>query len=114
MGRKTFEAMGSALPDHRNFVLTHDTKFEAEGVTVIHSLDAFLAQHHDVWIIGGSELYAQTLDRADELYITEIEHDFNCDTFYPDYTEFEAVSSGNLLEENHTQFSFKMYKHRTT
>ena len=110
MGRKTFEVIGSSLPGRQNCVLTRDRGFKAEGVTVIHDLDAFLDEQPQVWIIGGAELYKLTLSRSDELYITEIQEDFGCDTFYPKFDEFTRISNGGEQTENGIKFFFNIYK----
>jgi dihydrofolate reductase len=110
MGRKTFEVIGKPLPDRQNFVLTHDKTFDVVGVTRVDDLDEFFDEHPDVWVIGGAEVYELTLKRADELYVTEIAHDFSCDTFYPPYDEFELSEKGIPLTENSLTYSFNIYK----
>jgi dihydrofolate reductase len=113
MGRKTFEVIGRPLPKRQNFILTHDTGYNAEGVSAVHDLDAFLSGHEDVWIIGGAEIYAQTLARADELYITEIEHDYGCDVRFPYYKDaFELVLASEPVQENDVRYRFKLYRPR--
>jgi len=109
MGRKTFEVMGAALPDRQNYVLTRDERFTADNVRVVHDLDAFMATHKDVWIIGGANVYEKTIHLADELYITEIDEDFACDQFYPAYDSFIARKSGPLQTENGISFRYKVY-----
>lgn len=110
MGRKTFEVIGTSLPGRLNFVLTRDRELKAEGVTVIHDLDAFLNEHPEVWIIGGAELYTQTLVRAGELYITEIQEVFGCNTFFPQFDAFKCTTNGGERTENRLKFSFNIYK----
>jgi dihydrofolate reductase len=117
MGRETYDYIGEALPGRQSFVLTRNPDFQAEGVTAVHDLDAFLREQADVWIIGGSALYAMTLQYAEELYITEIEHDYGCDTFYPMYrSAFELASEGELMTEQGqaVTFRFNLYKPRKT
>ncbi|HEX5371128.1 MAG TPA: dihydrofolate reductase [Aquabacterium sp.] len=86
MGRKTFESIGRPLPGRRNIVITRNTAWQHEGVDVAHSLDDALAQvgpQDRIFVIGGGELYAQALPRADELILTEVDADFEGDTFFP-------------------------------
>lgn len=86
LGRKTFESIGRPLPGRRNIVVTRNAGWSAEGVDAVHSLDAALAlaaDAPDVFVIGGGELYAQALPRADVLQLTEIDRDFDGDTFFP-------------------------------
>lgn len=115
MGRKTYDSIGRPLPDRQNFVLTRQGDFRAPGVETVHDLQSFLRQHKDVWVIGGAELFALTLAEADELYITEIEQDFGCDVFYPEYqTSFERSQASERLVENGVAYRFAIYKPRRT
>jgi dihydrofolate reductase len=86
MGRKTFESIGRPLPGRRNIVVTRERGWRAEGVETAHSLDDALALAGDVPeidVIGGAEIWALALPRADVLQLTEIEHDFEGDAFFP-------------------------------
>jgi dihydrofolate reductase len=113
MGRKTFfEDVRRPLPGRENFVLSHQD-LAIPGVTVIHDLQAFLASKTDVWIIGGAELFAETLPLADELYVTELEGDFDCDQFYPSYKDaYRLVSKSESRIEKGVRYSFCLYKSR--
>ena len=97
MGRKTFESIGRPLPGRRNIVVTRNAQWRANGVEAAHSLDAALELVADVpkaFVIGGAQLYAQALPRADELVLTEIDREFDGDTFFPawDRREFTETS----------------------
>ena len=86
MGRKTWESIGRPLPGRRSVVVTRDRKFEASGADVVHSLDeaiALCAEADEIFVIGGAQLYADSLSRADRLLLTEIHADFDGDTFLP-------------------------------
>jgi len=86
MGRKTYESIGRPLPGRRSIVVTRNTTWQAEGVETAHSLDDALQRVADapqVFVIGGGEIYAQALPRADVLELTELEQDFEGDTFFP-------------------------------
>lgn len=89
MGRKTFESIGRPLPNRRNIVITRDVSYKHEGVEIAHSLagalDLFPNQNEEIFIIGGAELYKQTMPIADKLYITHIEaEDKDADAFFPE------------------------------
>jgi len=88
MGRKTFESIGKPLTNRQNIVITRDKTYIRDGVSVIHSLEEALEQSRDkqeIFIIGGAEIYKQTMPIADKLYITHIEaEDKNADTFFPE------------------------------
>ena len=89
MGRRTWESLPARfrpLPGRRNVVVTRQTDWSDAGAEVAHSLDealARLAEAPRVFVIGGGQLYAQALDRADELVVTEIDADFDGDAFAP-------------------------------
>lgn len=86
MGRKTWESIGRPLPGRRNIVVTRNGNYAAPGAEVVTSLDAALArctEASEAFVIGGAELYKAALPRADRLLITEIDHDFEGDTYWP-------------------------------
>ena len=87
MGRKTILSIGRALPQRTNIVLTRQRDFVFAGCQVVHSFDEAIQEAGDVAevvIIGGGTLYEQFLDRADRLYVTEIQHSFDGDTSFPE------------------------------
>lgn len=103
MGQKTLEAIGQPLPNRRNIVLSREMH-EAEGVVYTQDLDKFLLNHmEDIWVIGGASVFEQTINLADELYITKIDADFGCDQFFP---EFEHSFDRKSVSELHTQNGF--------
>jgi len=86
MGRKTWQSIGRPLPGRRSIVVSRDPSFAAPGAEVVGSLDEALSRTqdaHEVFVIGGAQLYAAALPRADRLLITEIDHDFEGDTTFP-------------------------------
>jgi dihydrofolate reductase len=95
MGRKTWESIGRPLPGRRSIVVTRDRSFAAAGAEIVHSLDEAIrrcAGTDEIFVIGGAQLYAEALSRADRLLLTEIDADFDGDTFLPvatadDWTE---------------------------
>ena len=76
MGRKTYESMGRPLPGRTNVVVTRNPSWSADGVLVAGSFDEALAaaatHDGDAMVIGGGEIYAQALDRADAIVLTEV------------------------------------------
>ena len=94
MGRKTYQAIGGALPGRANIVVSRNKKLTAADADVVHDLAAALTKAKalaeiegsgEVFVIGGAEIYAQALDRADRIYMTEVEGDFPGDAFFPDF-----------------------------
>lgn len=108
MGQKTYESIGKPLPNRTNIVLTQDEKFVAPGCIVCFSLDeafekAREVEKDEVFVIGGGMVYRQALPLADRLYITLVKGDFEADTFFPDYSEFQTVvSKEEKQNENYT------------
>ena len=89
MGRKTFESIGKPLPNRRNVVITRDANYKQKGVEIAHSLagalDLFPDKKEEIFIIGGAEIYKQTMPIADKLYITHIDaEDSEADSFFPE------------------------------
>lgn len=87
MGRKTFDSIGRALPGRTTVVVTRQPDWSAEGVLVAGSVDDGLALaatvDDDVFVLGGAEIYAATLPRADRLELTEVHAEPPGDTFFP-------------------------------
>ncbi|MFC0820754.1 dihydrofolate reductase [Moraxella marmotae] len=93
MGRKTFESLGRLLPNRTHHIITRQADFGHDGVVVSHSLDqaierakadAISQNQSQIFIIGGGEIYAQSLSQADRLEITEVDITIDGDAFYPD------------------------------
>ena len=120
LGRKTFESIGKPLPNRTNIIISrnpslHDISiYQTEDVTVVYSLDEALekalqgpqGKHSEVFIIGGGQIYAQAIEKADKLYLTLVEGDFSCDTFFPDYSEFINENFIGAGEENGIRYKF--------
>jgi dihydrofolate reductase len=86
MGRKTHESIGRPLPGRRNLVITRQRGYAAPGCDVVHSLDEALGACGDaaeVFVIGGAELYRESLGRAHCLEFTEIHAAFEGDAVFP-------------------------------
>jgi dihydrofolate reductase len=92
MGRKCFASIGKALPGRPNIVITRNPDFKAAGVIVCHSLDMALDRAEDeakalgvgeICVIGGGEIYRQSIDDADILHVTTILAEIEGDTWFP-------------------------------
>ena len=89
MGRKTHESIGRALPGRRNLVITRNRDYRAPGCELVHSLDeaiAACAGAQEIFIIGGAELYRESLPRAHCLEFTEIHAEFEGDATFPEFS----------------------------
>jgi dihydrofolate reductase len=85
MGRKTFDSIGRPLPNRRNIVITRNAGWRHDGVEAVGSLEAAIALVGDTpaFIIGGAQIFAESMDLAGRMIVTEIDHTFACDTFFP-------------------------------
>lgn len=121
MGRKTLESMGRALPNRVNWVITRDPSWQFEGAKVAHSIEDALnealtdVQHSEkasLFIIGGGEIFTQTLNIADRLELTHVDLDVQGDAHYPKISEdFQKVNSEHHQDEKSlVKFEFATYQ----
>ncbi len=96
MGRKTYQSIGRLLPNRQNIILSRGD-FQIEGALSAHSLEEGLKiakslNSEEVMIIGGGELFKQSLAIADNLYLTEIQTEIDGDTYFNfDETQWQIV-----------------------
>jgi len=117
MGLNTFNSIGRPLPERENYVLTHNPEFHHDDVHAIDDLEAIDTIDDDVFIIGGGMVYADTIDMADRLYITEIHTEVDeADTFFPeiDQEKWREVSreKHEKDEQNQYDYEFVIYEPR--
>ncbi len=115
MGRKTHESIGRALPGRENIVITRDENYSTEGCTVLHSLNEALdhcSPAAEVIIIGGRNIYRQTLDKADRIYLTQVHADVMGDVFFPvfDMTEWTEVEREDFQPDSKNGHPFSFLK----
>lgn len=112
MGHKTYETIGKPLPNRHNVVASHQFGLEIDGAEVTHDAADYLRDARgDIWVIGGEELFEATMPRAQELYLTQIEADFDCDRFFPPYKDdFKLVHFGDWQTENDLKFRFEVWR----
>lgn len=87
MGRKTYESIGRLLPGRKNIIISRNPDFKVNGAEVYSDLKEAIYDYKSeerVFIIGGAEIYKQSLDVLDELYRTVVKHEFVADTFFPE------------------------------
>jgi dihydrofolate reductase len=91
MGRKTYESVGKPLPNRRNIVITRQA-IVIPGCEVVNSVEAALALCNDeaeVFIVGGAEIYKQSVHLTDRIYLTIVHRQFEGDSFFPEISEEE-------------------------
>jgi len=118
MGRKTFESIGRPLPNRRNIVVTRNGSWQHEGVEAVPSLDAAAALigAAQAFIIGGAQIYAETLPHVAQLLVTEIGRRFDCDAFFPAIDKSvwqETARDVHHSEANGFDFAFVTYQRRS-
>ena len=123
MGRKTFQSIGKPLPGRTNIVVTRDPTFAAAGVIATASVAAALACAQGdalrrgadgIAVIGGTEIFAQTMDLADSLEITEIHARPPGDTHFPPIDQSAWREVGRIAPaagpQDEAAFSFVTYR----
>ncbi|HET7312956.1 dihydrofolate reductase [Salinisphaera sp.] len=116
MGRRTFEAIGRPLPHRRNLVITRNAAMDAEGVEIVGDLDAAVARAGDaeeLMVIGGAQIYALALPRADRLLITRIDAAYDGDTWFPeiDWARWRlAAEARHAADGNTPAYRFMTYE----
>ena len=125
MGRKTFLSIGRPLPGRTNIVVTRDADFRAAGIVVARSLeaahdiavgDALRRSVTEIMVIGGADIFAQWLPRADRLEITEVHGRPEADTFLapvdPDQWTATARMRHDRTGRDTADFSYVTYRRR--
>ena len=85
MGRKTYESIGRPLPNRTNIVITRGD-IKIDGCIVVHSIEEALSLYpnEEVFIIGGAQIYGQSMKYVDKMYLTVIEDDYEGDAKFPE------------------------------
>ena len=118
MGRKTFDSLPKgALPNRRNIVISRNPELKIEGVEIYSSLDYALLKSFDemeVFIIGGAQIYEQSLPVADKLYITRIHASFpEADVFFPsiDWSDWKETGRETFPADEKNPYAFTFFEY---
>jgi dihydrofolate reductase len=124
MGRKTYESIGKPLPNRVNIVISGTQDISNDSTLTFPSVDNFMSflnayklvdimtgEGLDIYIIGGATIYEQFLPYADELYITTINEEFDCDTFFPKFGDewTPIIESAVPIVDNGYELHFARY-----
>lgn len=120
MGRKTHESIGRPLPGRTNIIITRNQDFTAKGCKVVHSLEAALELAdqcclidggEEIIIMGGAEIYQQSMAHADKLYITKVHANVEGDAYFPEYDEnqWQEVSHQECKKEGTGEYDYGFY-----
>ncbi|MFN8114927.1 MAG: dihydrofolate reductase [Bacteroidia bacterium] len=118
MGRKTFQSIGRTLPGRQNVVITRDKTFNSDkqyDLIVVGSIDEALVKLHsekEVFIIGGGEIYKQSIDSVDTIYITLVHTVIDGDVYFPeiDKSKFDLVWEEKHLADEKNKFDYTFQK----
>ena len=104
LGRKTFESFPKPLPNRTHVIITRNKNYEApEGCIVVSSLEKAIEvcpKNEEIFIIGGGEIYKQSIDIADKVELTRVHTTVEADTFFP---EINSEKWKIVFEEQHTK-----------
>lgn len=111
MGRKTFESFPKPLPNRTHIIITRQKKYPSENCIVVDSLQKAIAicpPTEELFIIGGGEIYNQSIEIADKLDITRVHNTFDADTFFPeiDLNKWKLTSAEFHPKDEKHQFDF--------
>ena len=118
MGRKTFQSIGRTLPGRTNVVITRDENFNSDhqfGIVVVSSIDEALVKLHaekEVFIIGGGEIYNQTMSMVDTIYRTVVNTEIDGDVYFSeiDRDEFSLVWEEKHVADEKNKFDYTYQK----
>ena len=116
MGRKTFESFPKPLPNRTHVIITRQKKYTAENCIVVDSLQKAISvcpKDEEIFIIGGGEIYTQSIEIADKLDITRVHYTFEADTFFPEINlnkwKLTSVEFHPKDEKHLFDFTFETY-----
>jgi len=118
MGRKTYESIGKPLPNRTNIVISRKTDWFEEGILIVGSIKEALkfAKKIDenIFIIGGGNIYEQTIDLVDKLEITLVDATLEADTYFPKIDEKNWRKTDEIChekdEKNQFNFCFQTFE----
>ncbi len=112
MGMGVYNELTKPYRGGINYVASHEEEIELrEGFVPINDVAKFLAEHENVWVVGGAMLFSSTLHNADELYLTRLSGDFGCTKFFPQFEDsFVLLSSEVPVTEDGITFHFEVWK----
>lgn len=113
MGKNTWLSLPRRpLPNRDNFVLSTTLNIDNCFKSINEAKEYFNNHNYDeIWIIGGSSIYEQFINDQDvkKIYVSEIKKEYECDTFFPKFSDDYVLSSVEVVEENNIKIEFKVY-----
>lgn len=121
MGRKTFESLGGVLPNRKHIIFSQNPDFKVnnENVEIVHSMlqiQQYIEDENENFVIGGAMIYNLLMPYVTKMYVTEIEKDFEGDTFFPKINDeiWEEISreEGPEDSENNFKYEYAIYERK--
>lgn len=114
MGRKTFESIGRPLPNRTNIVITRDKNWRHEGCLVYNNLEDVLSifEKHNLFVIGGGEIYKSLIARADKIELTLIDREFDGDAYFPEIDSTWIVQNSETHQCDEFTYHYITYTRR--
>jgi dihydrofolate reductase len=112
MGRKTLDALGKPMSKRENAIITRNSELKVDGARVFSdvktAIEYYRAHEKDfpnqnIFVIGGAQIYEAAMDLVDEVWLTEIDHSFDGDVFFPFYQEGKFLRTEFKRAESHPQ-----------
>ena len=119
MGRHTYESMEKDLPGRINIVVTKKTDWHPKNVFVTHTIEEAVAkaketEGREIFIIGGGEIFSQTMDNVDRIYLTRVHTTVEGDTSYPelDVSKWKRIKEDSFPadEKNNYPYTFEIWE----
>lgn len=118
MGRATYDSIGKPLPNRRNVVITRQTNLEIPGCSVFNSLEEACRlglEDEELFIIGGASIYHLAMPSADRLFVTEIDAEFEGDTYFPELPpEWQEVNRGEHFADIDNKYNYTFIEYERT
>jgi dihydrofolate reductase len=114
MGWATYLEFAQPLPNRRNIVVSRTEQPVRDGFELVTDIEVFLREATDnIWIIGGAGLFETTIQFCDELYLTHVFGDFNCDRFFPAFNDqFILASELPMQLSGDYRFQYKIFRRK--
>jgi len=115
MGRKTYESIGRPLPQRTNIIITRNSDYQVDGSIVVSSLQkaielASSKNEEEIFIIGGGELFKETISLANKIYLTEVDVILEGDAFFPsiDSSEWKEIKRLDFKKDSTNEYDFSI------
>lgn len=123
MGRKTFDSIGKPLPGRLNIIITKNTDLSIEECVVVNNLEAAISEatnffktqdteQEEIFIIGGAQIFKQSMEFVNKIYITEVHAEYAGDVFFDELSDNDWIEVGRDLHDSQNDkipFSFVTY-----